>query len=131
MIKNEVVYIEGSPYSIITEHAFANDTTARVAMQWLRDHPMIKATIVEIPTEARAQILLPGLAASLPRLQRVVVRCLDWQRDVIERYIPWNFRQKVEFTDHEMRLTLGVVEGRDAEGRLITRVEDIYPTHRM
>ena len=130
MIKNEALHIPGLPYAIITADAFNNDTTARIAMQWLRDQPDIKATVMEVPETAASQILLPGLVATLPKLQRVIVRCTDSQRGVIDSYIPWAFRHKVEFATHDAVLILGVVEGRDADGNLQTRMHSIYPSDR-
>lgn len=126
MIKNEIVHIPEKPYAFVTAHAFQNDVTARIAMAWIREHRHLKAFIVEVP-EDEVRPLLPGIIATFPSVQKVVVRCLPDQEAVTRAFIPFHCLHKVEFSDHTRSLVMGVVDSVGEDGQTAVKLETIYP----
>lgn len=126
MIKDEIVHIPDKPYAFVTTRAFQNDVTARVAMSWIREHRDVKAFVVELP-EDEVRPLLPGLIATFPSVQKVVVRCHPGQEAVTRAFIPFQYLHKLEFSDHQRVLVLGVVDSISDEGEPVVKLETIYP----
>lgn len=114
-MKYEICHVEGDHYAHVTQHAFNNDVTARIAMQWIRGHNLT-AYIIEVPPD-EFRPLLPGIIASFPRVMQVVVRCQQDQEAVTRAFIPWSAIRKVQFARYGQEVEFRVVKGFDEDGR--------------
>lgn len=124
-MKDEIYYEEGTYFAHVTPRAFSNDVTMRIAMQWIRAHPQLTAYVVEVPPED-VRPLLPGIVATFPRVQVVVVRCEEEQEAAVRAFVPFHMAAKLRFARYGERVKLGIVARIDEEGRPEVEVETLY-----
>lgn len=123
-MKYEICHVEGDLYAHVTPNAFANDVTARIAMQWIRNHDLT-AYVVEVPPE-EVRPLLPGIIASMPRVRSVIVRCEEDQEAVTRAFIPFSALRKVEFARYGAHVELPIFAGFDQDERPVIRLVNIF-----
>lgn len=124
MIKNEIYHEDGTFHAYVTREAFRNDVTERIALSWVRDSKLT-AIVVEVPEES-VRPILPGLVANLPRVQSLLVRCLEGQEATVRAFVPFHVGGKVKFLRHGEFAQIAVVESIDREGKPVLRLENIY-----